>query len=68
MRGPVEIHGATVVAEPIPGANDLGAAAAASASTVGQRLSHAVQRGTTLANWVCWSITSLTSTAYGSRV
>ena len=41
--------------------------AAASASTVGQRSSQVVQRGTTLATCVCWSITSLTSTAYGSR-
>src|SRR5919108_39742 len=41
--------------------------AAASASTVGQRVSHASNRGTTRATCVCWSIPSETSTAYGSR-
>src|SRR5215218_11422497 len=42
--------------------------AAASASAEGQRSSHASQRGTTRAVCVCWSITSETRIAYGSRV
>src|ERR671939_257831 len=42
--------------------------AAASASAVGHRSSHARYRGTTRATCVCWSMTSLTRMAYGSRV
>src|ERR671923_2124697 len=44
------------------------AGAAASASTDGHRSSQACQRGTTRSTCVCWSITSLTRIAYGSRV
>ena len=42
--------------------------APASDSTVGHRSIQASKRGTTRPTCVCWSITSETSTAYGSRV
>src|ERR1700692_3535804 len=42
--------------------------AGASASAVGQRASQRSQRGTTRSTCVCCAITSLTRTAYGSRV
>src|SRR2546423_4601027 len=42
--------------------------APASAKTVGQRSSHATYRGTTRSTCVCWSMTSETRIAYGSRV
>src|SRR5918992_5368867 len=44
------------------------AEAAASASTVGQRSSQRRYRGTTRSTCVCWSMTSETRIAYGSRV
>ena len=42
--------------------------AAAQASGVGNRSRNACQRGITRATCVCWSMTSLTRTAHGSRV
>src|SRR3954451_1621252 len=42
--------------------------AAASDSTVGQRSSHERYRGITRSTCVCWSMTSETRIAYGSRV
>ena len=42
--------------------------APASAKTVGQRSSHSRYRGTTRSTCVCWSMTSETRIAYGSRV
>ena len=66
LRGPVQVDGAAVVAEPLPGDDHLGARlAAASASAVGQRSSQARYRGTTRGTCVCCSITSETRIAYG---
>ena len=42
--------------------------AAASARTVGKRRRNDPNAGTTRLAWVCWSITSETQIAYGSRV
>ena len=68
LRGAVQAERAPVVAEPLPLDDHLAGDAAASASTVGHRSSHACQRGITRSTCVCCSITSLTRIAYGSVV
>ena len=69
LRRAVQVDGAPVVAEPLPGDDHVGRrmrrrARRPSASARARR----VQRGITRSTCVCCSITSLTRIAYGSRV
>ena len=64
----VQIERAAVVSEPCQARMTSAGEAAASDSMSGHRSIQASQRGTTRATWVCWSMTSETRIAYGSRV
>ena len=67
-RGPVQVDGPAVVAEPGPRGHDRTGGSGRARGRIGNRSRNAPYRDTTRSTWVCCNITSLTRTAHGSRV